>query len=114
MNSAMYWVYVALLVIGALGSVAFPLMYTIRVPWWHEEVGVHLFAFSALFALLYSRSVVGLLTGTTNKLWDEADTGDKWFYLFIAIAGAFVVWQRFWIFIKSQRELRKEDSRASS
>lgn len=104
MTSPMYVAYVVFLVIGALGSISFPVFYTIRTPWWHDEVGVHLFMFSALFALLYSRSVLGLFNGAVARGWNAASTGDQWFYLFVTVAAAFIVWQRFWIFLKSQRQ----------
>jgi hypothetical protein len=108
MNAFWFTIYAILIVVGAIGAITFPIIYTIKFPWWRSEVGIHVFSFSGLFAILYSRSIVSLFNPVSRHAFAEQSSGNIIFTFFIVILAAAVVWQRIWIFFESRIEEKEQ------
>jgi hypothetical protein len=108
MNAFGFIIYAILIVVGGSGALIFPIMYTIKFHWWKSEVGIHVFAFSGLFAVLYTRSLIGLFNPISRHALADQSTGNLVFTFIVITVAALVVWQQIWIFIKARREEKKE------
>jgi hypothetical protein len=105
-----FLIYATLVVIGCVGDIAFLIMYTIksRPKWWHDSVSAHVFAFSALFGILYIRTLVRLFDSSAQAAIMSQSLGNIFFAYFLSAAAAAVVWWRFVILLSALREERKE------
>lgn len=93
MLGVVYWV---LLVAGAVPAIVFPVYYTVKAPWWRSEMGLHLFAFSLLFALLYVNALV-------NRVGLMPREVQVWVGVVFLVFGAVVAWQRLVVFWHARR-----------
>jgi hypothetical protein len=105
-----FLVYAALVIIGCVGDIAFLIIYTIksRPRWWHNPVSAHVFAFSALFGVLYIRTLIRLFDSSAQAAIMSQSLGNIFFAYFVSTAAAVVVWWRFMILLTALREERKE------
>lgn len=110
MTALGFIIYATLIVIGCVGAVLFPVLYTIqsRPHWWKSEVGIHIFSFSSLFAIIYVRSLLGLFNPLARATVMAQTPGNVIFIFFATTLAAFVVWQRIWIFFEARREERHQ------
>lgn len=113
MNTLGFIIYAALVVIGCVGDVGFLVMYTIwsRPKWWHNTVSAHVFAFSALFGVLYIRTLIRLFDQEARTTIMSQSPGNALFAFAVSTAAAGVVWWRFLILMSSLREEREEAKR---
>jgi hypothetical protein len=110
MNSVLLVGYVVFLFGGALGGVAFPIAYSIitKMEWRHSQMGVNVFLFSSLFALLYVRGAIQFFNPISRRSLAEQSFWSATFIIIVTMLGAFVVWQRLWLLYDTVREDRKE------
>lgn len=102
MNTLGFLIYATFVVIGCVGDLFFLIGYTIksRPKWWRSDVGRHIFAFSALFGVLYIRTLIRLFDSRARTAVMSQSMGDVVFGFTVVILAAFIVWQRVWIFME--------------
>lgn len=88
-------VYLVGLIVGAIPAIGFPVLYTIRARWWRDEMGRHLFAYSVLFAALYTNGLVHLVFQVPQWL-------QVWINLVLVVAAAVIAWQRILVYLHAQ------------
>lgn len=105
-----FLVYAALVIIGCVGDILFLIMYTARSrpKWWHNTVSAHVFAFSALFGVLYIRTLIRLFDSKAQLAIMSQSVDNIIFAYGVSAAAAGVVWWRFLILLSSLREEKKE------
>jgi hypothetical protein len=110
MNSFLIIVYAVFLFGGALGGITFPIAYSIatKMQWRHNQMGVNVFLFSSIFALLYVRGAIQFFNPISQRSLAEQSFWSAIFIIIVTMLGAFVVWQRLWLLYDTVREDRKE------
>lgn len=114
MNSFLIVLYAIFLFGGAVGGILFPIVYTITSKWWHSKMGVNVFLFSSLFALLYARGSIQFFNPASQELLARQSFGSAVFILSITMLGAFVVWQRLYVLretIREDNEQKRKEAR---
>jgi hypothetical protein len=114
MNALGFFIYATLVVIGCIGDITFLILYTIKShpKWWHDTVSAHVFSFSALFGILYIRTLFRLFNPETRVAITAQSFGDVLFAQTVAIAAAIVVWWRLLLLLSSLKEEKKEREEA--
>lgn len=99
-SDAVYvWAGTILILLGAVPSTLFVLVYGVIAPWWRSREGVHLFGFTLTIALLLDLSLVLRLTGQFRGIRIIA------LAIFLSIAG--FMWQRFYLLATAQQLRRR-------
>lgn len=83
-----------LILVSALGSWAFCVLYTVVAPWWETLGGRHVFSFSAVVGAVLTVWSVGLVTGAGQSTWFQI-------LRLAAFCGVpVVIWWQVWLLVR--------------
>lgn len=103
MTGWVWWLYLLLVVGGAVPAVWFPVQYGLSGLWRRSEMGAHLMTYSVLFGLLYVRTCVTLATATGQDQVRSMGVLQAAVVLLFAAGFAGVAWWRLALYHRAHR-----------